>query len=61
MAEECGRYAECGDYVASYGNRVLVVEYRRADFTRACTRWGSRLGIVLRDRALSRTGVRSWC
>ena len=61
VAEECGRYAECGDYVASYGNRVLVVEYRRADFDRACARWGRRLGIVLRDRALSRTGVRSWC
>lgn len=61
VAEECGRYAECGDYVASYGRRVLVVEYRRADFDRACSRWGSRLGIVLRDRALSRNGVRAWC
>ncbi len=61
VAEECGRYAECGKYVASYGRRVLVIEYRRADFTRACSRWGSRLGIVLRDRALSRNGVRAWC
>lgn len=61
VAEECGRYGECGDYVASYGRRVLVVEYRRADFSRACARWGSRLGIVLRDRAVSPGGVRAWC
>ncbi len=61
VAEECGRYAECGDYVASYGRRVLVVEYRRADFRRACAAWGPRLGIVLRDRALSPRGVRAWC
>ncbi|WP_341350812.1 endo alpha-1,4 polygalactosaminidase [Nocardioides convexus] len=61
VAEECGRYDECGDYVASYGRRVLVIEYRRADFRRACARWGPRLGIVLRDRALSPRGVRAWC
>ncbi|TWH01509.1 hypothetical protein L615_001800000530 [Nocardioides sp. J9] len=61
VAEECGRYGECGDYVASYGRRVLVVEYRRRDFDRACRRWGTRLGIVLRDRAVSRGGVRAWC
>lgn len=61
VAEECVRYDECGDYVASYGRRVLVIEYRRADFRRACARWGPRLGIVLRDRALSPRGVRAWC
>ncbi len=61
VAEECGRYDECGDYVASYGRRVLVIEYRRADFDRACARWGARLGIVLRDRAVSPRGVRAWC
>lgn len=61
VAEECGRYAECGSYVASHGRRVLVVEYRRTDFSRACARWGSRLGIVLRDRAVSPDGVRAWC
>ncbi|KRC48794.1 MULTISPECIES: endo alpha-1,4 polygalactosaminidase [unclassified Nocardioides] len=61
VAEECGRYAECGRYRASYGNRVLVIEYRRTDFQRACARWGAQLGIVLRDRALSPRGVRSWC
>ena len=61
VAEECGRYDECGDYVASYGSRVLVIEYRGADFRRACAAWGARLGIVLRDRALAPRGPRAWC
>lgn len=61
IAEECGRYAECGSYVQHYGNRVLVIEYRRIDFAATCNRWGSRLAVVLRDRNLSSTGLRSWC
>jgi hypothetical protein len=61
VAEECGRWRECGSYVAHYGSRVLVVEYRQADFDRTCSEWGSRLSVVLRDRALSPGGVRRWC
>lgn len=61
IAEECGRYGECGRYVRHYGSRVLVVEYRRADFARTCAAWGNRLAVVLRDRDLSPTGVRAWC
>lgn len=61
VAEECGRYAECGSYVRHYGNRVLVIEYRQVDFAKTCTRWGSRLAVVLRDRNLSRTGLRRFC
>ncbi len=61
VSEECGRYGECGDYVAHYGVRVLVVEYRRRDFERACAAYGDRLGIVLRDRALRPGGRRAWC
>jgi hypothetical protein len=61
IAEECGRYGECGRYVARYGRRVLVVEYRRVDFARSCERFGRRLAIVLRDRALRPHGRRSWC
>ena len=61
VAEECGRYDECGAYVAAYGRRVLVVEYRRRDFDRTCRRWGSRLAVVLRDRDVSPRGVRRWC
>jgi hypothetical protein len=61
IAEECGRWHECGSYVRHYGRRVLVVEYRRADFDATCARWGSTLAVVLRDRALSPTGIRRWC
>lgn len=61
VAEECGRYDECGRYVASYGDRVLVVEYRARDFRRACAVYGARLGIVLRDRDLTPGGRRAWC
>ncbi|WP_193607509.1 endo alpha-1,4 polygalactosaminidase [Nocardioides lijunqiniae] len=61
VSEECGRYAECGDYVDHYGDQVLMVEYRRVDFRRACRRHGDRVPVVLRDRALSRKGVRAWC
>lgn len=61
IAEQCGRYDECGDYVASYGDRVLVVEYRRRDFRRTCAAYGDRLGVVLRDRDLTPGGVHAWC
>ena len=61
VAEECGRYRECGDYVRHYGRRVLSIEYRRADFRWTCAHYGSRLPVVLRDRALRPRGVRAWC
>jgi hypothetical protein len=61
VAEECGRYRECGRYVASYGRRVLVIEYRRRDFRRACRRHADALAIVLRDRDLTTKGVHRWC
>lgn len=61
IAEECGRWRECGSYVDHYGSRVLVVEYRRRDFDRTCSRWGARLSVVLRDRELTPGGVRRWC
>lgn len=56
VAEACGRYAECRDYVRVYGSRVIVVEYRRVDFVRTCRAWGARLSVVLRDRAVSAPG-----
>ncbi len=61
IAEECGRYRECGGYVANYGRRVLSIEYRVQDFDRTCSGWGDELAVVLRDRNLSPTGVRRWC
>ncbi len=48
VAEECNRYSECGVYTGAYGNSVLVIEYRRADFTAGCTAFPN-LSIVLRD------------
>lgn len=61
VAEECGRYAECGRYVESYGDHVLVVEYRARDFARTCAAHGDRLAVVLRDRDVTPDGVRKWC
>ena len=61
VAEECGRYDECGRYAASYGRRVLVVEYRRRDFRATCRAWGDELAVVLRDRALKPGGRRAYC
>ena len=61
IAEECGRWRECGSYVEHYGEQVLVVEYRRKDFRSACARWGADLPIVLRDLDLTPEGVHDWC
>ncbi len=61
VAEECARYRECQRYVASYGRRVLVIEYRKRDFRRACRTYSDELAIVLRDRDLTPAGIRRWC
>jgi hypothetical protein len=53
IAEECGRWRECGRYTKVYGDEVIVIEYRRRDFNRACARVGNRLSVVLRDRLVS--------
>lgn len=59
IAEECGQWRECKEYVAHYGRQVLVVEYRDAGFRRACRQQG--VAVVRRDLALSRHGTRRWC
>lgn len=61
VSESCAQWDECGSYVASYGDQVLVVEYRAADFEEVCEQYGDRLPVVLRDQALSPDGVRAWC
>ena len=61
VAEECGRYRECDAYTDAYGDQVIAVEYRRADFRWTCSHVGDLLPVVLRDRAVSPTGVRAWC
>jgi hypothetical protein len=50
IAESCGRYSECQDYRALYGDRVIAIEYRRRDFRRACKAVGKHVSVVLRDR-----------
>lgn len=61
IAEECGRWDECGRYVRHFGVRVLVIEYRRQDFKNTCADYGSRFSVELRDRALTPDGVHDWC
>jgi hypothetical protein len=56
IAEECGRFDECQDYRAVYGDRVIAIEYRRADFDKACAQVGARISVVLRDVDVSRPG-----
>ena len=61
VAEECGRYRECADYVRHYGRRVLAVEYRATDFDWTCAHFGASLAVELRDLDLTPGGVRRWC
>ncbi|GAA2304712.1 endo alpha-1,4 polygalactosaminidase [Streptomyces kunmingensis] len=60
VAEECARYDECGDYASAYDDRVFVIEYRAADFTKACDTWGEQLSIVLRDLDVRPAGSKGY-
>jgi hypothetical protein len=65
VAEECGQYDECGDYVDAFGNNVIVIEYTDSGRTTACSQYGSTLTIVQRDVDVSVPGdsgyVRKTC
>ena len=61
VAEECGRYDECQRYVDDFGDQVLMVEYRAADFDATCASYGASHAVVLRDRDLTPSGVHRWC
>jgi hypothetical protein len=56
VAEQCGRWDECGAYVDAYGANVIVIEYRRQDFDKACQQFGWQLSIILRDVPLVPAG-----
>lgn len=57
IAEECGRWKECGRYRANYGNLVYVIEYRKKDFRADCKKkLRKRLSIVLRDMNVTQPG-----
>jgi hypothetical protein len=60
VAEECGRYRECGAYVDAFGDQVYVIEYRREDFRYSCDHWGDQLSIILRDRKVTAPGSSSY-
>jgi Glycoside-hydrolase family GH114 len=56
VAEECGRYNECGAYRKAYGNLVYVIEYRTKDYRKSCDKWGDQLSIIQRDRQVRGPG-----
>jgi hypothetical protein len=60
VAEECADYGECGNYTATYGNHVIVIEYKQSQFTKACNSYGSTLSIVLRDLDVTTPGSGSY-
>ena len=60
IAEECAKYRECDRYIRAYGDAVISVEYTERTFRKACDQIGDRVSVVLRDRLVSRPGVRSY-
>ncbi len=55
VAEECNHYAECDDYIASYGDAVLMIEYFDEDFATGCAAY-PQMSIVRRDLDLTTPG-----
>jgi hypothetical protein len=60
VAEECGQYDECGDYVDAFGNNVIVIEYTDKGRRTACSQYGGTLSIVQRDVDVSVPGDSSY-
>ncbi|GAA2515166.1 endo alpha-1,4 polygalactosaminidase [Winogradskya humida] len=60
VAEECADFDECENYTATYGNNVIVIEYTQSEFTKACSAFGSKLSIVLRDVDVTTPGSGSY-
>ncbi len=60
VAESCADYDECQGYVDAYGNNVLIIEYSDKQFQRACSQYGARLSIVMRDRNVTAPGSSSY-
>ena len=56
VSEECSHYDECGDYVATYGDAVLMIEYSDADFAKGCAAY-PQMSIVRRDVEIGRAHV----
>jgi len=60
IAEECGRYNECNAYRKVYGDNVIAIEYRKADFKKACKVVGDDVSVVYRDRQVSKPGSKAY-
>jgi hypothetical protein len=60
VAEECGHWDECDSYTDPYGDHVIVIEYTRSDFNKACGQWGASLSVILRDRNVTPPGSGSY-
>lgn len=59
IVESCQVYDECDAYIATYGRRVLEIEYTdtpRRHFTSACAARGRDISVILRDRLLRPAG-----
>ncbi|WP_350278406.1 endo alpha-1,4 polygalactosaminidase [Kribbella sp. HUAS MG21] len=65
VAEDCGQYRECADYVDAFGNNVIVIEYTDKGRRTACSQYAGTLSIVQRDVDVSTPGdpgyVRKTC
>lgn len=61
IAEECGRYNECGQYVKNFGSQVLMVEYRDEDFAKTCDIFGTTHPVVRRDLMLKSSYQPQYC
>jgi hypothetical protein len=55
VSEECNHYDECDDYIDTYGDAVLMVEYSDADFDKGCAAY-PQISIVRRDLDLTVPG-----
>ncbi|MER7167673.1 endo alpha-1,4 polygalactosaminidase [Micromonospora sp. NPDC000207] len=60
VAEECATWNECDAYTRTYGDRVIVIEYTRSSFDKACRSHGSTLSVVLRDLNVTAPGSGSY-
>ncbi|APU15646.1 MULTISPECIES: endo alpha-1,4 polygalactosaminidase [Actinoalloteichus] len=57
IAESCGRWQECQDYRAVYGDHLIAIEYERQYFDATCAEVGDSVSVVLRNVAVSRPGT----
>ncbi|MEO9323535.1 endo alpha-1,4 polygalactosaminidase [Nocardioides sp. C4-1] len=61
VTESCAQFDECGAYVRHFGDQVVMIEYRRRDFVKACREFGATHPVVLRDLDLSPSYTPTYC